>query len=377
MDDFPFSIYGYAFTVNPQAITLAAAAVVAILMVFWARKSRRSYLSLPELPLVDDSKDEGELPVAVIIPARNEAHQIARVVGSFPRNPVIVVDDASTDGTAEAAVKAGAFVVKAPQLRSKKQKGKPNACAKGAESTQADWLLFVDADTWYEPSFAASLFAYANEHQISMTTVFLKQECVGIWERMILPYAFGLYFCGVDGRAVNDPMGFEALANGQCMLWKRANYEFAGGHRAVGNSVIEDVELARVAKRHHLSTMVLRGEKLGHVRMYDSLRAIWSGFAKNSFRFLLVNPRTGFQVVMASMTMTAWLPVLAVLCWQKYWLAALAFYFVPPIAWAPWYGGFGRALLAPYAIYFFQTIALNAMVRTTFGLETRWKGRRI
>jgi hypothetical protein len=111
--------------------------------------------------------------------------------------------------------------------------------------------------------------------------------------------------------------------------------------------------------------------------MYDSFGAIWRGFQKNSFRFLLVNPKTGFEVVMASIVMASWIPVLAALCWQGLWAAALVFYFVPSIAWAPWYGGVGRALLVPYAIYLFQAIALNAMISTTFGLETRWKGRRI
>lgn len=367
------NLYGYTLLADPEMVALGAALLVGALTFYWARKSRRSYLHLPELPLVEAP---GELPVTTIIPARNEAHQIARAAGSFPHNPVIVVDDASTDGTAEVAARAGAMIVNAPKLR-RGMAGKPNACQAGADAADSEWLLFVDADTWYEPAFAPSLLAYASEHQLSMTTVFLKQECETIWEKMLLPYAFGLYFCGVDARQVNDPLGFEALANGQCMLWKHANYDFAGGHRAVGQSVIEDVELARVAKRHQLKTIVLRGEKLGHVRMYDSFGAIWRGFQKNSFRFLLVNPKTGFEVVMASIVMASWIPVLVALCWQGLWAPALVFYFVPSIAWAPWYGGIRRALLVPFAIYLFQAIALNAMISTTLGLETRWKGRRI
>jgi hypothetical protein len=119
----------------------------------------------------------------------------------------------------------------------------------------------------------------------------------------------------------------------------------------------------------------LRGEHLGSVRMYDGFSAIWRGFQKNAFRFLVVNPATGRQVVMASIVMTSWLPMLIALILANLPIVALLFYFVPVIALSPWYGGTRRALLAPFGIYLFQLIALNAMFVTTFGRKTQWKGR--
>ncbi len=146
-------------------------------------------------------------------------------------------------------------------------------------------------------------------------TAFLEQRCETLAEKALLPYAFALYFTGVSARAVNRPGSREALANGQCMLFERAVYEKLGGHASVAESVVEDVALARHAKQQGIPVHVIRAEKLGHVRMYDSLSAIWRGFQKNSFRFLLLNPWSGVQVIAASILLTSWLPVL--LFWSR------------------------------------------------------------
>ena len=146
---------------------------------------------------------------------------------------------------------------------------------------------------------------------------------------------------------------------------------------AVADSVIEDVALAWRARRHRMRARVLRAETLASVRMYDGFRAIWRGFEKNAFRFLAINPLTGFQVVLASIALTSWLPVLAYLCWQGQWVAAALFSIVPPACFAPWYGGVLRAMLALPAIYVFQLIALNAMASTSLGRKAVWKGRRV
>ena len=79
------------------------------------------------------------------------------------------------------------------------------------------------------------------------------------------------------------------------MLFERTVYESLGGHRAVVDSVIEDVSLARHAKQNGVAVRVIRAEHLGHVRMYDGFSAIWRGFQKNSFRFLVINPWSGIK----------------------------------------------------------------------------------
>lgn len=347
--------------------------MVALGTAFFFWKARRNFLALPDLPLVEG---EYSADVTVIIPARNEERNIERAVRSFPGLPVSVVDDRSEDKTAAVAREAGAVVLRAPDLKAGAL-GKPSACAAGARDVQTEWLLFVDADTWYQIGFVYSLLRYAEARDLAAVSVFLRQERITLFERMLLPYAFALYFCGVNSSRVHDPGSSEALANGQCLLFRRSAYELIGGHTAVLGSVIEDVALARVLKSHGLKTGVLRAERLGSVRMYDSLGAIWRGFQKNSFRFLQANPWSGMQVVFASVLATSYVPLIVWLCNQRRWALAAGWACLPSVLLAPWYGSFSEALFAPAAIYMFQLIALNGMLTTLLGRKAIWKGRHV
>jgi len=358
---------------------LAIGLAAGIFLILW--KSRLNYLLLPTLPV---SAAKRPLDLTVIIPARNEAHQIARAIQSFPGLPVIVVDDGSNDDTADVARAFGAQVIPPPPL-SLGHKGKPNACAEGARHATTKWLLFVDADTWFDPPFAASIVAYAESTGVPFVTAFLEQRCQTLAEKALLPYAFALYFTGVSARAVNSPKSRQALANGQCILFERAVYESIDGHAAVVESVIEDVALARHAKQKGIPVRVIRAEHLGHVRMYDGFAAIWRGFQKNSFRFLLLNPWSGLQVILASILLTSWLPVLLLgstdypplsLVTSLTLTPVTILFFAPLLSLLPWYRGW-RVILAPFAIYGFQMIALNGMLVTLTRRATLWKGRRV
>ena len=348
---------------------------------FFLWKSRLNYLLLGRLPISEDAT----LPdLTIIIPARNEAHQIAAAIKGFAGLPVIVVDDASTDNTAAVSRGAGATVIPAPRL-STGHLGKPNACAAGAAIAQTKWLLFIDADTVFDPRFASSAVHLAEQNNYDLLTAFLHQRCVSLFEKILLPYAFALYFTGVSARAVNRTGNSSALANGQCLLFRRAAYEQIGGHRSVIASVIEDVAIAQLAKRSNLSVRVLRAEHLGIVRMYDSFPSIWRGFQKNSFRFLQAHPAGGVQVILASILLTSWLP--AVLIGLADYPPPLTFRLLltptpvlllcvtPFLTLLPWYAA--NILLAPVGIYLFQLIALNGMLVTILRRKTDWKGRRV
>ncbi len=366
-------------TAESAALTGAA---VGLGIAFFLWKSRRNYLLLPEVPAPREAEGQ-RVDVTIVIPARNEARNIGRLVASVLRSGrVLVVDDSSTDDTASHAARAGAEVIAAPPLPAGAL-GKPHACSFGARQADTRWVLFLDADTWFEPGFVPSLIHFAEQRRLQMATVFLDLHCVSLAEKVLLPYAIALYFAGVSARAVNDSNSPESLANGQCLLFEREAYEAIGGHQAVIASVIEDVALARLAKQKKLRVRVLRTVTLGHVRMYESFQAIWRGFQKNSFRFLLINPFTGVQVIAASILLTSYLPVIALL-----WAGGLPPWCVAAFALAPvlWLSGWysaphgrhpWRSLLAPLGIYFFQAIALNGMLTTLFGLKADWKGRRV
>jgi len=353
--------------------SLFFAAAIAGLILYFAFRSRRRYLGLPELTRPDGHPEGIDYDHVVIIPARNEEAVIGRAVSSLEGSTVLVVDDHSADRTAEAAREAGAIVRQAEPLPPG-WLGKPNACWTGVRYTDSSWILFADADTWFEPGFVKTAIAYAHQHQLTALSVFPRIETVTLFERMLLPYAFGLYFTGVNPERVNRITDPECLANGQCLLIRRSAYEFIGGHRAVAGSVVEDVALAQLLKRHRTPYRMMRAESLAHVRMYDSLRAIWRGFEKNSFRFLKLNPGTGAWVVASSIAMMSWIPAAGALWAEAQVWALPGLLLAPAAAWWPWYRGWS-ALLAPFAILLFQGIALSGMFKTLTGLKTEWKGR--
>lgn len=355
---------------------LILSAVVAALLVWFARRSRAQYLRLPELAPASVAIDPRPL-VTAVIPARDEQANIARCVRSLaPLVPVLVVDDHSRDATAEEARAAGARVVPAPPLPAG-WLGKPHACWTGAARAETEWILFVDADTWYEAAFLPSALAFARARGLDAVTVFPRQVCLRWYESALVEYGLGLYFCGVDAARLLDPRFPDALANGQCILIRRDAYFRAGGHQAVAASVTEDVALAVLLKRSGVPFAVCRAERLASVRMYDSFLSLWRGFQKNSFRVLFHNPRTGRLVVLAAVVMTTWLPAAALLAASGHWLAAALFPLAPIAAWRPWYGSWRRALWAPLAIYLFQGIVISAMVASITGRGALWKGRRV
>lgn len=352
-------------------MSLWVAFIVAVGVALFLFKSRRNYNLLPQLPA---ASGDAAPDLTVIIPARNEEATIAGAVRSFPSVRVVVIDDASEDNTRYAAQSAGAEVYKAPPL-DPCVLGKPNACRAGAAVAESEWLLFVDADTRYAPHFAASIVQYAEAGQFDVVTAFLRVETVTPWEKLLLPYAFALYFTGVSAVNVNSPNSKESLANGQCILFRRARYQAIGGHAAVARSVIEDVALASLAKSKKLKLRVVRAETMGAVRMYDSFNAIRRGFEKNSYRFLTANALTGLQVIAASVLLTSYLPVLIWLIFGSYYPAAVVFSLIPTLTLLPWYRYPQYSLAAPAAIYAFQAIALSGMIRVFTGVKTPWKGR--
>jgi glycosyltransferase involved in cell wall biosynthesis len=102
------------------------------------------------------------MKVSVVLPAKNEAASVGAVVaGILARHPdfdVIVVDDGSTDGTAECAGAAGARVV----IHSY-SKGNGASIKSGARAATCDIIVFIDADGQHNPADIARLLARLDE----------------------------------------------------------------------------------------------------------------------------------------------------------------------------------------------------------------------
>jgi glycosyltransferase involved in cell wall biosynthesis len=303
----------------------------------------------------------------VIVPARNEESTIARLVKSLPHDTVIVVDDHSEDGTAEAARQAGAGVLLAPELTGQSV-GKSNACAAGARLLRSRWVLFTDADTWFEEGFLDSVVATAEANQLSFLSIYLRPEFETFAESALVPCAVALYFAGVT------PRGTAAeIVNGQCVLVRREAYEFIGGHSVVITSMIEDVKLAQLANRHRLKFAIARSGRLGHVRFHTD--GLWRGFERNAYRFVMVNPWIGITIVVAAFIAALWLPALIWLALDQEWFALIALALLPSAVLGVWYRNPLRALLAPLGICGMFFVILNGFIAALTGRDLEWKGR--
>jgi hypothetical protein len=140
--------------------------------------------------------------------------------------------------------------------------GKCNALIQGAQGATAEWLLFTDSDTFHRPGSLADLVQKAEIFGADLFSVSPEQE-TGSWsEKLLQPLIFADLAWTYPPRRVNDPDDPTVAANGQYMLVRRVVYESLGGHKAVADKLLEDVELARLFK------------ELGHVVWFDSTSAV-------------------------------------------------------------------------------------------------------
>ncbi|HTU71132.1 MAG TPA: glycosyltransferase [Candidatus Baltobacteraceae bacterium] len=230
--------------------------------------------------------------ISIIVPARNEAHQIEQCVRSllaqdYPDLDVIVLDDCSEDRTAAIVARVAA---EDPRLRlihgeplPEGWVGKPWALDQGARRADGDWLLFTDADTTHEPGALSAAFGYARAGNLDVLSVLTEQVMQTPAERIFLPsILWTIAFAIGSLKAINDPARESALFNGQYVLASRRAYAAIGGHEAVRGEIAEDLELARRFKRDgRFRTALVNGNGLVRVRMYCSFRELWQGFVKN------------------------------------------------------------------------------------------------
>ncbi|BDC52829.1 glycosyl transferase [Bryobacterales bacterium F-183] len=359
-------------------MSLVVAALVAAGMFAIVWFSRRQYQEVLELePASGEAAKEAQ--VTVIIPARNEASHIEKCIQSL-RQPqvveILVADDASKDKTAEVAQNAGARVIAGPP-RSVGVYGRANACYHASHEVTTKWVLFADADTWYEPGFVAALLERAEADRLDMIMLFPRNRFRWVSEQILTPYAWGIHFTGVSDANIYNLKHPEFLAAGRCMLYRKDAYDFTGGHRAVLRLPFEDAELAKLAKRHRLRFEVMRASRFASVSMDDSLLEIFRKFPRLSFQYLVANTRRRWIVLSASFLFFLYFPVLGWLLYDGQAVAGWLFAMTPAAATYRWYRNPVMPLFSPFAILLFQFLAVYSIAAHYFGFHGWWKGRQL
>ncbi len=232
------------------------------------------------------------IELTVVVPARNEEDCLGTCLESLVAQSedvfklgrdweLIVVDDHSTDRTAEIArAFESVTVVKAGKLESG-WTGKANAIWTAAKGARGRWLLFTDADTLHEPGDLRRAMHEAVRHKVGMLSYSPRQIVRGVAQRSLMPLVFSELAVAYPPAKVSDPNQRIAAANGQFLLVEREAYRRLGGHPSVADKVLEDVELAFLAKRRKVGLRFRYAEEAVATRMYRTTGAMVEGWTKN------------------------------------------------------------------------------------------------
>jgi cellulose synthase/poly-beta-1,6-N-acetylglucosamine synthase-like glycosyltransferase len=233
------------------------------------------------------------LPViCVVVPARNEADLLPTSLRSlllqdYPGSlNVFLVDDRSTDGTANCAEEVAKAVGKPQQLHIISGVSLPSGWSgklwaleqgiKSASKFAPDYFLMTDADIEHDPSNLRRLVAKAVQEDLDLVSVMVRLRCESFWEKFLIP-AFVFFFQKLyPFRWVNNPNNPTAAAAGGSILIRREALERIGGIPVIRQTLIDDCALADAVKK---SGGV--GEQRGN-NQYFSTRGCANGNAQSN-----------------------------------------------------------------------------------------------
>jgi len=375
-------------------------------------KARTPILGLssePEEPLAalslagtvfDQPEPEDLLELTVIVPARNEEDCLGACLASLIAQSeqlfrlgqdweLIVVDDHSTDRTTEIAKGfAGVTVLEAEKLE-KGWTGKANAIWTAARKARGKWLLFTDADTVHEPGDLHRAIHEATRNKAGVLSYSPRQLVTGFWQRTLMPLVFSELAMAYPPAKVSDPNQRIAAANGQFLLIEREAYRKLGGHPAVADKVLEDVELAFLAKKRKVGLRFRYADDAVSTRMYRTTGAMIEGWTKNLA--LLFNDALFLAMWRAlDIALLIGLPWLAIELWSArfavhslQWLGAgwvllllwvrNLFRFYARVAKSNF--GFVNCALAPLGLPLFVALLYRSWFQHRVLKQVSWKGR--
>lgn len=355
------------------------------------------YLSFNMIYLVRVESDFGELPsypfISVCVPARNEERGVRACLESllnqdYPEYEVIVVDDNSTDGTTELVCSMKEqypnLVFVSGERLAAEWLGKPYALYQAHKKARGEYLLFTDADPVYQPHALRSAMRVMMEKDLDLLTLMPAAKFGSFWERAVQPVIFGFIAALTRFRKVNSARYGSAVGFGAFLLFKKESYQRIGGHFSVRAEVVEDVMLARNAKRSGLTMLAADGKSLFSIRMYYSLKEIWVGWRKNIFLALKGSIlKTCYYIfMMLCFVLTPYLVVISNLLegngwiWTGISMVGLMMNLVAGMVLCHQLDLDKRSVfLFPLGVLVMSAIMINSMVQVIFLGQTEWRGR--
>lgn len=334
--------------------------------------------------------------VVAIVPARDEAQSIAACVTSLLRQnypgpfSIVLVDDQSSDGTAEiagAAARACAaedrLAVVTGAARPPGWSGKVWAMSQGLAEVgkrpiPPRRLLFCDADIAFAPEVLTALVRRAEADKDALVSLMAKLRCESFAERALIP-AFAFFFQMLYPFAwVNDPRARTAAAAGGCMLADRQALLRAGGFEAMRDALIDDCALAALMKRQGRITLALtRGVvSLRPYPRFGDIAAMVarSAYAELDYSFLkLIGVVAGLALTFLAA------PIAALFASGAAALIGLVAWIMMALAFQPMLRFYGRATVWGLALPLIAAAYLAFTLKSAYlywrGRGGQWKGR--
>jgi hopene-associated glycosyltransferase HpnB len=348
--------------------------------------------------------------VCVVIPARNEVDVLPTTLRSLFNQDyqgpldVLVVDDHSTDGTAEAAKTTVDALNQGPHFQFYSAQplppgwtGKLWALEQGTQqamgrSPRPEYILLSDADIEHDPQNVSRLVAKAEHQSLDLASVMVRLRCQSLAEQWLIP-AFVFFFQKLyPFRWVNCSTRRTAAAAGGCVLLKASALQRIGGIASLRDALIDDCTLAQRVKwgdppstpstTEHPIWLGL-SSRTRSLRPYPTLSTIWEMVARTAYTqlnyspLLLVGTLIGMGVVylvapvalfVGLITSNGGLAVIGGLTWGM-----MAIAYVPIVR---FYGCFlGYALALPVIALLYTLMTVDSAVRHWRGQGGAWKGR--
>ncbi|HEX7759233.1 MAG TPA: glycosyltransferase [Caulobacteraceae bacterium] len=379
---------------SPPAIALTLIAAAALAAWIYLLAFRGLFWLARETDEADTPPEPAAWPAVVaVVPARNEADVVARSVGSllaqdYPGDfKVILMDDASDDGTADAA-RAAAALGKTDRLEvitgaplPAGWTGKLWAVSQGvakAQETAPTYVLLTDADIAHTPDNLRALVSRAEAGRLVLVSLMAKL-CVETWpERLLIP-AFVFFFEMLYPFAwVNTPGSKTAAAAGGCMLARRDALAAAGGIEAIRTAIIDDCALAATLAKQGPIWLGLT-DRARSLRPYRSLGEIGRMVSRSAYAQLNYSPwlLAGTLIGMALVYLAA--PLLTLFAdGLPRWLG-LAAWTAMAISFQPMLNFYRRSPLWGFALpligALYSAFTVQSALQVWRGRGGMWKGR--
>lgn len=343
----------------------------------WSTRESVAPQALPSPPELSD--------ITVLIPARDEAGGIALTLAGVAAQghlaKVILVDDQSTDGTADIArgLSLASLEIVAGATPGPEWSGKLWALHQGLPRVETPYLLLLDADIQLAPGMLSALLAkLENEHR-ELVSVMAHLSMSSPMEKLLIPpfiYFFKLIY---PFALANGPSRWVAAAAGGCILIRTDMLRRIGGFAALRGALIDDCTLARRVKDAGGSTWLGLSHGVRAIRPYEGLAEIWNMVARTAFTQLHYSSAL-LMLCTVLMGLSFVIPVMAVLLpgsdARTAGLAALLLMMASYFPVVRYYRlGWGWLVTLPLAAALYLGMTWTSALRYWRGERSRWKNR--